>query len=599
MSRLLPLLWCLLMSISLPAQSCPACEIAIPDNLPLDTVFLSTAATGQVGVAYDSDISFRLPVTTTPVANETTPAGLTINQFEITGIANLPPGLEWTPSQTVFDPAELNDGCAKICGTPLIAGEYIVQVSLLATVLVIEAETILEVPIIIAPRQSTTDGFTLRNGTGCGSTLVSFRNNVPSNGNDGFSYQWNFGNGQMTDRENPLDVEYAEAGEYTVDYQAVVDTTGFFLTEVFIDAVECDDFLGRPDLQVKIFDTLGVEVFASQALENVEPPLSIPTNFKIEAATYNLVVLDLDGGLLGGGDDDICGEFILRPADTGIYADMTDEATIRLNILHPTDTIRSQDTIVVYPIPASPQIEVVGDLIFCEGDSVLLTASYAENVQWYLDSTFLINQNQADLMIQTAGNYYVEYTSPDGCSSISDTLSVMVNENPPLVEFDVENNLLMVEDTSILMLETTWQWYLDDEIISDDAEFCLAEDGVYGLELTNAAGCKTLFERAVVYDENFPNCVSDVVDIANLGLNFNLYPNPVNDVLNIELDLIERSDIQLVVFNSVGQVIKEFYQKGATFLFQKTLNTNDLATGIYFLKIRVGERESMVKFVKK
>ena len=66
------------------AQNCPDCEITIPDNLPQDTVFLSDAAAGQVGVTYDSDISFRLPLTTTPVSDENTPAGLNINQFEIT-----------------------------------------------------------------------------------------------------------------------------------------------------------------------------------------------------------------------------------------------------------------------------------------------------------------------------------------------------------------------------------------------------------------------------------------------------------------------------------------------------------------------------------
>lgn len=599
MIRLLLCLCGILFNGIVQAQNCPACEIAIPDNLPQDTVFLSAAATGQVGLAYDNDISFRLPLTTTPVSDENTPAGLNINQFEITGVANLPPGLTWTPSQTIFDPAELNDGCAKICGTPLVAGEYIMQVSLVATVLVIEAETILDVPITIAPRQSTTEGFTLRNGTGCGSTLVAFRNNVPSNEQEGFSYEWDFGNGQITDRENPLDVEYNEAGTYIVDYQAIVDTTGHFLTEVFIDAVVCDDFLGRPDLQVKIFDTLGIEVFASQALENVEPPLSIPTNFKIEAETYNLVVLDLDSGL--GGDDDICGEFTLRPAATGIYADSTEDAQIRYQILHPTDTIRSQDTVVVFAVPTPPIITVTGALTFCAGDSVSLQSSYLENIQWYQDSMVLINENQAELVVPTAGNYYVEHTSADGCSSISDTLTVVVNDNPPVVEFSVDNNLLIATDTMDLATDTDLQWYLAEEAITaaNTATFCIAIDGLYGLELTNAAGCTSRFSRQVVYDENFPNCVSDVVDIDDLGLNFQLYPNPASDVLNIALELRERADIQLVVFDNLGRNLFDFQSENALGEFNKSLPISDWEAGFYFLKIRLGERESMVKFIKK
>ena len=581
------------------AQNCPDCEITIPDNLPQDTVFLSDAAAGQVGVTYDSDISFRLPLTTTPVSDENTPAGLNINQFEITGIANLPPGLEWTPSQTIFDPEEMNDGCAKICGTPLVAGEYVVQVSLIATVLVIDAETILDVPISIAPRQSTTEGFTLRNGTGCGSTLVSFRNNVPSDGREGFSYQWDFGNGQMTDRENPLDVEYNGAGEYVVDYQAVVDTTGFFLTDVLINSVECDDFLGRPDLQVKIIDSLGVEVFASAIIENAEPPLSISTNFKIENESYQLVVVDVDGGLAG--DDDLCGEFELNQLATGDYAGITEIVSINYRILNPVDTIRSQDTVIVYQIPAEPQIEVEGEIAFCEGDSTTLRASYDENVQWYMDSTVLINEIQPELKVKTAGDYYVEYTSPAGCSVLSDTLSILVNDNPEPVEFSVDNNLLIADDTTSLAIGTSLQWYVMQQGIpsANGGEFCINMSGVYGLEFTNTAGCTTLFEREVIYDENFPNCVSDVVDINDLGLNFNFYPNPVQDVLTVELELLEWVNIQLTVFDAIGRSMVDVGYENQTGQFKQFIQTADLSAGVYFLKINIGELESMVKFVKR
>lgn len=580
-------------------DTCPGCEIQIPEFFPIDTIYLSDAASGQVGVYYDNDVSFRLPVTTTPVASESIPAGLGINQFEITGVANLPPGLEWTPSQTFFDPSEMNDGCAKICGTPLIAGEYIAQVSIVATVFVIESETIFDVPITISPRQTQTEGFAMRNSTGCGSTTVTFQNNIPSNDNEGFSYQWNFGNGQMTDRENPLDIDYSEPGVYPVDYEVVIDTFGHFLTSVDVNEVECGDFLGRPDIQIVITDESGAEVFVSEVRDNVDLPVSFSLNFEIIEENYLLTILDADSGL--GGDDDVCGVFNLTKLDTGNYPGVSDVASIGYSILHPVDTIRSTDTVFVFPIPAEPQIEVEGDLAFCIGDSVVLNASYEENVQWYQDTLALVGENQAALTVKESGNYYVIYRSEDGCDSVSDTVDVLVNALPEPLTFVNENNLLMVEDSTTIAEGSSLQWYLDQQAIpgADGATFCMNTSGDYALEITNAAGCSNRFKRTVEYDENFPNCVSSTNELPAFVSQFKAYPNPVYEVLNIEIDLEERTEIQITVYDLLGQAVKHLNHNFKQNSFQERIDVADLATGIYLLQVNFGTQVYTEKLVVK
>lgn len=600
MFRLLLLCYCIFSSLSAIAQNCSSCEIAVPDNLPLDTVFLSTAAAGQVGQVYNQDLSFRLPLTTTPVSDESTPAGLTINQFEITGVANLPPGLEWNASQTLFDPAENNDGCAKICGTPLVAGEYVIQVSLVATVLIVEAVTILEVPIRIDPRQSTTVGFSLRNGTGCGTTRVSFRNNVPSGGMTGFDYQWDFGNGQMTNRENPLDVQYDTAGTYTVKYQAVVDTVGHFLTNVRVDAADCDDFLSRPDLQVKIFDTLGVELFASQVIENAVIPVDIPLNFRLKDPRHRMILLDVDSGL--GGADDICGEFALRPLPTGTYEGTAPASSITYQLLNPTDTIRSQDTVIVYPIPSAPQISVVDTSSFCQGDSAVLAASYDTGVQWYVDTTILVNEDRPSLTVRSTGSYYATYTSENGCVSRSDTVDVSVNERPAIVEFSVENNLLMLDDTSNLSDEISWEWYMDDmEIIDAETNartYCISESGRYELQVTNASGCTSSFGREVVYDDNFPNCISSTDTPEEAMAQIQYSPNPVRDALYVSLQLPQTGNVQLSILDALGRKwysASHFNNRG---MLTTTLPTANLNAGWYVLQLQTKSATQSWTFIK-
>src|SRR5690606_13034687 len=118
------------------------------------------APNGRVGEAYDGDVSFRMPKTTTPVAAEdpTVIPGITINEITIISVSNLPPGLTWEANQTVFKPAELTDGCVKFCGTPLQPGTYEIEVVVAAKILVITQTTSFSFPIIIEPAVSVTEG---------------------------------------------------------------------------------------------------------------------------------------------------------------------------------------------------------------------------------------------------------------------------------------------------------------------------------------------------------------------------------------------------------------------------------------------------------
>ncbi|MEL7425831.1 MAG: hypothetical protein AAFN81_22760, partial [Bacteroidota bacterium] len=215
----------LLLVVSLSAQTgCPGCLIDLP-TLPEDTIYLSQAPDGQAGVFYDADLSFRLPLSTTPVNEQdpSTPPGLPIDEFTILGVANLPVGMSWEANALNFITADTTDGCVKLCGTPLLAGFYEVEVVIEARISFLTQQTSFSFPLLIEPAETVTEGFTVVNNSGCGEVTASFINNVPSGGMPGFSYLWFFGNGQSTTEENPGDQVYNQPGEYIVDYQAIVD----------------------------------------------------------------------------------------------------------------------------------------------------------------------------------------------------------------------------------------------------------------------------------------------------------------------------------------------------------------------------------------
>lgn len=69
-----------------------------------------------------------------------------------------------------------------------------------------------------------------------------------------------------------------------------------------------------------------------------------------------------------------------------------------------------------------------------------------------------------------------------------------------------------------------------------------------------------------------------------------VYPNPANDILNIDTD--EECDI--TIYNSVGQAVHSQLIQGKT-----VINVNYLATGIYYIGVKSSSNNDFIKFIKK
>ena len=211
------------------AQSCTACVIDLlcditpaepllcPDTLPTDTA----------QQYYETDVTFYIPVNfdiTDPIS-----ATVTLNQIDVIGLTGLPAGMSWTSydwtgtDTTSFyppqNPPSSERGCARICGTPLLPGNYTITVSVKAYVDVagnpyIQYPTF-DVPLEILPSGSGNSVFTMSNSQGCDSITTSFTPILQSGGDPLYSYSWDFGNSTTSALEFP-DVNYTVPGDYVV-----------------------------------------------------------------------------------------------------------------------------------------------------------------------------------------------------------------------------------------------------------------------------------------------------------------------------------------------------------------------------------------------
>jgi hypothetical protein len=72
-------------------------------------------------------------------------------------------------------------------------------------------------------------------------------------------------------------------------------------------------------------------------------------------------------------------------------------------------------------------------------------------------------------------------------------------------------------------------------------------------------------------------------------IQFKVYPNPSNDVLNIEGDLpSETESAQMFLFNTTGQILLSYKYYGD----KKQINVNSFKAGLYYLEVKYSKKHS-------
>jgi PKD repeat protein len=103
-------------------------------------------------------------------------------------------------------------------------------------------------------------------------------------------------------------------------------------------------------------------------------------------------------------------------------------------------------TFDVNPTPNTPTITATGSTTFCEGDSVILTSSYATGNSWSG------GQNTASITVYDSGFYTVTYTDGNGCPSApSAATTVIVNTVPAAPVITPSGSTTICEGSSITL----------------------------------------------------------------------------------------------------------------------------------------------------
>lgn len=174
-------------------------------------------------------------------------------------------------------------------------------------------------------------------------------------------------------------------------------------------------------------------------------------------------------------------------------------------------------SITINPLP-SAAITPSSAQTICQGDSVRLSAP-AGNTSYLWNGS---NGTTQSIYAKLAGSYSVTVTNVNGCSAVSNPVTVNVN---PLPAVPVITNS---GDSLFSSQAVTYHWYLNSSAISNatNPNLLMTSDGQYQVLITDSNGCSNI---STIYNEVNLG-VRDIL----ASLDVKLYPNPNNGAFILE-----------------------------------------------------------------
>ena len=137
--------------------------------------------------------------------------------------------------------------------------------------------------------------------------------------------------------------------------------------------------------------------------------------------------------------------------------------------------------IVINALPFAPVISPGGPVVFCQGNSVVLSSSELTGNVWSTGAT------TPSIVISNSGSYTVTFTDANGCTAISAPL--VVTEDLPLNASNLGGPFVQCAGSLILdagngLGSTTYQWSTG----ATTQTISVSQSGIYNVVLTNTCG---------------------------------------------------------------------------------------------------------------
>lgn len=543
-------------------------------------IYPDTLPSGNVGQTYGTDITFVMPLDT---------LGYNFTNFHILSVS-LPVGLSWQCNNSAnncdYNPQVSQHGCVHISGTPLLVGQYTIDVTVIADLTIVQGYPFtFQIYMEVQPSTASVsnNGFDMIGSSGCAPITVNFINNNPGM----LSYLWNFGNGNISLSEDPAPQVYTSPGDYLVHYTAWnnLDTTNVYtLSNVYINSMSNygNSFPSyeNADAYFKLFQN-GNLIYQSNIIGDQNPPVEWTTSINLNPAnTYVFEIWEADasyGEPLFGADDFMGSHTVNINGCSGCGAGTSNfNYTINHQVIYPSPNVVAQDTIHVYGYPPTPIIT------YDQASHTLSTPDLGFAYQWYFNGSPIGGATNATHIVYLSGIYDVVAINPTSCVSFSDTLTA-VYCSPfvgPSISLNSANELVLANYPASSSIE----WIMDGVMIQNQQNDTLSPptNGTYSAQITDPFGCSyetSDFQLALSIDEYASG-------------HWLIYPNPVKDVLTIQVEdqllgaTFEMLDLsgRILTCDRISSLISHF-------------DIQNFPSGVYFIRINLNDLIQLKRIV--
>jgi hypothetical protein len=89
-------------------------------------------------------------------------------------------------------------------------------------------------------------------------------------------------------------------------------------------------------------------------------------------------------------------------------------------------------------------------------------------------------------------------------------------------------------------------------------------------------------------------CPTGIADVTNDN-NLSIYPNPANSSVNMNFNLVDRSEVTVNVYNTLGEVVYTEYKGSMVGQNIVTINTENFSNGMYMVELVAGDTKTVTR----
>ena len=183
---------------------------------------------------------------------------------------------------------------------------------------------------------------------------------------------------------------------------------------------------------------------------------------------------------------------------------------------------------------------------------------------------------------------------------------VSIGPDPIYANFIAENTLVESSDTvqftDLSNDAETWEWDFDNDGTIDSYEqnstHIYQDTGYYTVKLSITGASGVIEDYGIRYDYIHVVDFTNTIPIESIGDEINIYPNPVNNNLNLSIKKNSNEILRLGIFNSNGKLVRflsfEEIKSPENFI---SIPVTDLPKGVYFIKINTPGQSQTKKII--